>query len=169
MFDIDISEILTRKGSSISFNVSDNVDVDNYKPEINKFLSPVKVEGTITNNEGNFKLTAKLDAKVSLSCYRCLKPVEYDISLDIDEVYTNNAGNDEEAETFVGNTIELSSIVRKSIIFSLPMKVVCSEGCKGLCPVCGKDLNDGPCSCDTSYINPKFESLRSLFKVDEEV
>lgn len=49
------------------------------------------------------------------------------------------------------------------------MKVVCREDCKGLCPVCGKDLNKGDCDCDTTYRDPRFESLRALFNDDEEV
>lgn len=165
---VDISEILMKKGQSATFDISKDLSSDEYKPNINKFLSPVKVEGTVTNVDGKFNLKAKGSVNVLLSCSRCLKDVEYELLFDIDEIYTNT-GNEEEAETFNGSIIELSSVVRRSILFSLPMKVVCREDCKGLCPVCGKDLNEGECNCDTSYINPKFESLRSLFKCDEEV
>ena len=49
------------------------------------------------------------------------------------------------------------------------MKVLCREDCKGLCPVCGKDLNDGDCGCDRTERDPRFESLRALFNDDEEV
>ena len=168
MFLINISEILMHEGESISFSISEDVDINDYKSHINQFLSPVKVEGTVTNKKGKLELIAKISTKVYLCCDRCLKPVEYNISLDVDEFYTNK-NIEEEAEVFTGSEIDISPVVKRSILFSLPMKVVCSEDCKGLCPVCGKDLNEGTCSCDTSYINPKFESLRSLFKIDEEV
>ena len=157
-----------QKGGQTSFNLSADILPKDYKPNINEFLSPVKVEGTVSNTDGKFSLTAKGNVKALLSCNRCLKPVKYDIAFDIEEVYTNT-GSEDEAETFTGSIIDISPVVRRSILFSLPMKVVCSEDCKGLCPVCGKDLNEGECGCDTSYINPKFESLRSLFKCDEEV
>ncbi len=165
---VDISEILMKKGESISFEVSESLSSDSFKPNINAFLSPVKVEGTITNIDGKFDVSAKGSVDVLLSCSRCLKDIETELDFDIEEIYTNT-GNEDEAETFNGSIIELSSVVSRSILFSLPMKVICSEDCKGLCPVCGKDLNEGDCGCDTTYINPKFESLRSLFKCDEEV
>lgn len=165
---VDISEILMKKGESISFEVSESLSSDSFKPNINAFLSPVKVEGTITNIDGKFDVSAEGSVDVLLSCSRCLKDIETELDFDIEEIYTNT-GNEDEAETFNGSIIELSSVVSRSILFSLPMKVICSEDCKGLCPVCGKDLNEGDCGCDTTYINPKFESLRSLFKCDEEV
>ena len=49
------------------------------------------------------------------------------------------------------------------------MRVECREDCKGLCPICGKDLNDGDCGCDRTIRDPRFESLRALFNDDEEV
>jgi len=165
---VDISGILMKKGSSLSFKAEEKLSSDNYKPNLNAFLSPVKVEGTIRNVDGRFEVEAKGEIDVLLNCGRCLKCIEYRLDFDINEIYTNT-GNDEEAETFSGSTIELDSVVERSILFNLPMKIVCSEDCKGLCHICGKDLNEGDCGCDTSYINPKFESLRSLFKCDEEV
>ena len=49
------------------------------------------------------------------------------------------------------------------------MKTLCRDDCKGLCPVCGKDLNTGACGCDPTEIDPRFESLRALVNVEEEV
>lgn len=165
---IDISEIMMIKGGNMSFSVSESIDEKDFMPDVNKFLSPVKVKGTVTNIKGDFHVEGEGTTVVQMSCSRCLKPVDVNIEFDVDEIFSNT-GKEEEAETFTGSTIELSSVVKKCILFSLPMKVVCDEDCKGLCPVCGMDLNEGDCGCDTAYINPKFESLRSLFKVDEEV
>ena len=80
-----------------------------------------------------------------------------------------NASYDEEIETFSGDSIDLTSSVIRNILAVLPMKVVCRDDCKGLCPVCGQNLNIKDCGCDTTYIDPRFESLRSLLKFDEEV
>lgn len=165
---IDISEILTTKGASLAFNVSEEISEAGFSPDVEKFLSPVKVEGTVTNVNGDFCVYAKGCAEVQMSCSRCLKPVNRNVKFNVDEIFSST-GKDEETEAFTGNIIELSSVVKKCILFSLPMKVVCREDCKGLCPVCGKDLNEGSCNCSTEYINPKFEGLRSLFKIDEEV
>ncbi len=165
---VDISEILNKKNAKLSFDISEYISTNDYKPNINEFLSPVKVEGTVVNINKEFRLTAKGTVMVLINCDRCLKNIEYTLNFDIDEIYANTGGCGE-IEVFDGSIIDISSAVKKNIIFSLPMKVVCKEDCKGLCPVCGKNLNEGDCSCDTSYINPSFESLRSLFKFDEEV
>ena len=63
----------------------------------------------------------------------------------------------------------MKDVVRRGILTGLPMKILCRDDCKGLCPICGRDLNEGGCECRTDYIDPRFESLRSLFKLDEEV
>ena len=70
---------------------------------------------------------------------------------------------------FSGDEIDITEIVMDAVHIATPMKVVCDDDCKGLCPSCGKNLNEGDCGCDNTYINPKFASLRSLFKDDEEV
>ncbi|MCI1959602.1 MAG: DUF177 domain-containing protein [Clostridia bacterium] len=165
---VDISEIMMIKDGNVSFDFSENFDAKDFMPDVNKFLSPVSVEGTVTNIKGDFHLKGNGKTVVEMSCSRCLKPVNVNIEFELDEIFSNKS-KEEEVETFTGNTIELSSVVKKCILLNLPMKVLCDEDCKGLCPVCGKDLNEGDCECDTTYINPKFESLRSLFKVDEEV
>ena len=79
------------------------------------------------------------------------------------------AGNKEEAETFAGEEIDITSSIKRNLLLNLPMKVVCKEDCKGLCSICGSNLNHGDCGCDKTHIDPRFESLRSLFKLDEEV
>ena len=86
---VDISEILMKKGQSVTFDISKDLSSDDYKPNINKFLSPVKVEGTVTNVDGKFELKAKGSVNVLLSCSRCLKDIEQELLFDIDEIYTN--------------------------------------------------------------------------------
>ncbi|HCT65196.1 MAG TPA: DUF177 domain-containing protein [Lachnospiraceae bacterium] len=165
--NVDISKILKANGESLDFEIEKNItDIENY-PDVCEFLSPVKVEGTVTNFEGEFLVEAKGSTTVVMNCSRCLKPTTVDVKFGIKENFSNTGK--EETETFLGDTIDLTSIVGRSILIGLPMKVVCDEDCKGLCPICGKDLNEGDCECDTTYIDPRFESLRSLFKLDEEV
>lgn len=165
--NVDISKILKVNGASLNFEIEKNItDVESF-PDVCEFLSPVKVEGTVTNFEGDFLVEANGSTAVFMNCSRCLKPVKLEVKFGIKENFSNTGK--EETETFLGDTIDLTSVVGRSILISLPMKVVCDEDCKGLCPICGKDLNEGDCGCDTTNIDPRFESLRSLFKLDEEV
>lgn len=165
--NVNISKILKVDGGNLGFEIEKNIaDIESY-PDVCEFLSPVKVEGTVTNFEGEFLVEGNGNVTVLLNCSRCLQPVKLEIQFGIKENFSNTGK--EETETFLGDTIDLTSVVGRSILVNLPMKVVCDEDCKGLCPICGKDLNEGDCECDTTYIDPRFESLRSLFKLDEEV
>ena len=63
---------------------------------------------------------------------------------------------------FFGRTLDLAPQVWETLLLLLPTKVLCKEGCAGLCPSCGADLNEGPCSCKVDAGDPRFEALRSL-------
>ena len=166
---IDISGILGKKGEQISFSVSENIEnVDDY-PMITAFIGPVNIKGTATNTDGAVNIQAEGEVKVTMPCDRCVKDVNVDLSFPLEETYVAFGNATAEDESYTGNSVCLDGAVKKSILSSLPMKVLCKEDCKGLCPQCGKDLNTGECGCKTDYIDPRFESLRSLFNIDKEV
>jgi len=166
---IDISAILGKKGEQIEFSITENIDKDKDYKAITAFGGPVEIKGVATNVDGAINVEAEGHVTVLMPCDRCVRDVEEDIGFFLDEAYIASGNAQEGDESYSGSVIDLLSAVKKSILSSLPMKVLCSEDCKGLCPQCGKDLNTGECGCKTEHIDPRFESLRSLFKVDEEV
>ncbi len=165
---VDISKILMKKGETLFFELEEDIREAEDCPEVQKFLEPIKVKGTVTNVKGSFEVCAKCGTRAVMSCSRCLEPVEVEVEFDLDEIFSNT-GNEEEAETFAGEALDLTSAIKRNLLLNLPMKVICKEDCKGLCPICGSNLNKGDCGCKVSNIDPRFESLRSLFKLDEEV
>ncbi len=165
---IDISKILMKKGESLSFEYEETFGIALDYPDVHKFLQPVKVSGTVTNVDGSFEVCANCQTELLMSCSRCLDDVTVRVNFDVDEIFSNT-GNKEEAETFAGEEIDITSSIKRNLLLNLPMKVVCKEDCKGLCSICGSNLNHGDCGCDKTHIDPRFESLRSLFKLDEEV
>jgi uncharacterized protein len=58
--------------------------------------------------------------------------------------------------------VPLSPIAEERLQMALPMKPLCRPECRGLCPRCGKDLNQGPCECTTETVDPRWEALRNL-------
>lgn len=167
---INVFEIMKKKGELQLFELSESIENTEVYPDVVNFLKPVKVEGTLTNSGDFIILEGKGTVELQLACDRCLKSVNVKVNFNLKEKFSNTGSNGkEEIEFFSGESIELSETVRRAILASMPMKVLCKEDCKGLCSMCGKDLNEGDCGCDTSYINPKFESLLSLFQSDEEV
>ena len=165
---VDVSDILKNSGESLRFSIEEKITETNSDFGVSEFLSPVKAEGTITSFEEVLKVKAEGEVKVRTNCAKCLNSFDLEVFFEVNEDFSTT-GNEGAAETFTGEIIDLSSVVNQSILMALPMRIVCDDDCKGLCPICGKDLNEEACNCNASTIDPRFESLRSLFKLDEEV
>jgi uncharacterized protein len=72
------------------------------------------------------------------------------------------SAGDAEEETYTGKVIDLDPIVREQILLELPEYPVCDEQCKGLCPVCGANLNDRECGCDRHVPDPRWAGLKNV-------
>jgi uncharacterized protein len=121
-----------------------------------EMLTPVHAAGSVTYGGNEFLLDCRLEAKARLKCSRCLAPVEQDISLDFNEEF------DEEEYPGEDAVVDLEDVSTQLWVTSIPMRVLCREDCKGLCPVCGKDLNEGECGCPKDSVDPRLEALRGL-------
>ncbi len=65
-------------------------------------------------------------------------------------------------EVYSGKEIDLTRALREQILLSIPPSPLCSEDCKGLCPTCGKDLNEGECGCDRTVMDPRWAALKGI-------
>jgi len=65
---------------------------------------------------------------------------------------------------YEGESIDLSEVLREQVLLSLPMYPRCQETCRGLCPVCGVNLNEQSCSCEREEIDPRWVALRTITK-----
>lgn len=110
---------------------------------------------------------------VNLECGRCLTLMEQPLSFPFSEefyqtvVVTTGAPLDrpEEPDVFLINELhmlDLEPAMREYALISLPMLPLCNADCKGLCPQCGANLNEGPCDCDTEEVDERFEALKRL-------
>lgn len=102
------------------------------------------------------------------TCSRCLSPVSVDRNETLSEVYGTEAELPEDVLPYNGEYIDLTETIRETLILSEPMRVLCRPDCKGLCPQCGANLNDGPCSCPTDKIDPRLEVLAQFLRSKEE-
>ena len=166
---IEMGYLFNRKGASLPLELMETIDHVKDYPDVVEFVEPVRIEGTLKNEDDVFVLDTKGETTVLMECSCCLAPVRKELSFEIKERFAHTGRDDEETETFTGDQIDLADFVKRGIIGELPMRVECREDCKGLCPICGKDLNDGDCGCDRTIRDPRFESLRALFNDDEEV
>ncbi|MBQ7085557.1 MAG: DUF177 domain-containing protein [Anaerotignum sp.] len=166
---IEMGYLFNRKGSTLPVELVETIDDVKDYPDVVEFVEPVRIEGTLKNEDDVFVLDAVVKTTALMECSSCLAPVRKELSFEIKERFAHTGRDDEETETFTGDQIDLADYVKRGIIGELPMRVECREDCKGLCPICGKDLNDGDCGCDRTIRDPRFESLRALFNDDEEV
>lgn len=122
----------------------------------------------ITNNkDGKVKILVKGFSTVLMPCDRCLLEVERKVSVDSEFVLDEPSSyeeNEEEAEAFL-NGYELDSdlLIHNELTMGLPMKVLCKDDCKGLCPVCGRNRNEGDCGCDTFVPDPRMAAIQDIF------
>lgn len=118
--------------------------------------------------EGNGKLS------IEMQCDRCLKTVPYEMDLQFSyEVFSpDNLSEDiedDEQNFMEGYELNVVNLVNNEILMSWPMKVLCKPQCKGICTVCGKDLNTGECGCDTFVPDPRWAALKDIFNANKEV
>jgi len=128
----------------------------------------VKLLGKISNEKkGIFHFSGNVNAILNLNCDLCLKPFDFKLDFTIDEIFSKSDDKEEDYLFFSGDVINLEPAVLNNILINMPMKAVCSNNCKGLCGICGHNLNESDCGCKKEYINPEFEKLKALFEESE--
>jgi uncharacterized protein len=116
-----------------------------------------------------------LDGAVIVECSRCLRPVDVPVSVELVEEFKPTIdvlrgaylAVDEEDEALlidVHHVLDIAEVLRQAVLLEVPMQVLCRSDCAGLCPVCGADLNDGPCDCPSADTDPRWEQLAALLE-----
>lgn len=108
------------------------------------------LEGTLTHYDGMIFLNGTVKLSYEGRCARCLKPVKRSLNLKLQEKFSTVETEDDEVYSYEGNYVDLTKAVMDNIIIALPIRLLCTDQCKGLCPVCGKNRNNETCSCKES-------------------
>ena len=136
---------------------------------------PLKASGTaelVIDLLGEIRVKGHVTVPMETECDRCLEPAACPIDGDFELYYrpvTEGYGEEKvidegEAEMgfYEGDGVELNDVLREFILLTLPMQRVCSEDCKGICPVCGQSRNQEECACHTDAVDDRWESLKKL-------
>lgn len=121
----------------------------------------------------DIRLRGRVSAELELQCARCLESVLQQVRRDFELLYRPlgaDAGRDElsvtdaEAEIgyYQGDGLLLEDVLREQVLLALPLKVTCREDCKGLCPQCGKNLNQEQCTCSIELEDPRWAALKDV-------
>jgi len=117
------------------------------------------------------RLVGNLKAAVEVDCDRCLKPLTMAVDQGFDLLYVPPAKTSEEKELgdddllvgfYQDEVINVDDVVREQVELALPMTRLCSEECRGLCPECGANLNEGDCLCADGQVDPRWSALKEL-------
>ncbi|WIV10821.1 YceD family protein [Proteiniborus sp. MB09-C3] len=165
---IDLSRLIDRAVYKIDFEHSLNLTKVSTKTGEIALAGPVNVKGSVYKTDENMYLDAKVSYEYYENCARCLKEfvnrVETVLSGRLMETSQLLDTDDDEFVFYYDNgEVELTEQVLTSILLSLPMKALCADNCRGLCLVCGKDLNKEECSCEIQEIDPRLAKLKDLF------
>ena len=157
---LDVSKIYGTNGDRISFELSGNLEDTDY------VTGPVNIKGAAESTGSSIFVSGKGEAFALLPCDRCLETVNLKLSFDFSENFTGESESCGVSVIQNKDSIDLGPVIKEAVISAFPMKILCKEDCKGLCSQCGTNLNHSSCDCDASFINPKFDALRSLFNVE---
>jgi uncharacterized protein len=145
---------------------------DHARPDIAHVLIKLFRFGKRVLVEGSARIA------VTINCSRCLKDASLPLDLTFREEYLpaeeSGKGNEQELSNkdldisyYANDELDITELVKEQILLAVPMKPLCREDCRGLCPHCGKDLNRGSCGCRKEEIDPRLAPLakfRELLK-----
>ena len=118
------------------------------------FFGEIEIVGNIESDGKIFVAKGKATCSRKFFCDRCLSPSSDEIVCEFDEEIDDKDISE--------NVADITELVRDTFLASLPIQNLCRENCKGLCPVCGKNLNDGECECDRLVVDPRLASLKDF-------
>ena len=112
------------------------------------YSAPVSVMGTLTLGGNAVFVEGEIEYSLNAKCSRCLDDVIFHNIVEFDERYSEDK-TDDDAYLYAKGLVDLTDMVNEKLLLSFPYSVLCKEGCKGICPGCGVNLNREECKCKT--------------------
>ncbi len=159
---LNLCEIIEMPGSCLPFSC----ELDEERlgcPSIKRFVSAPSAQGQIRNSAGVLTLTGTIKAEMVCICDRCSAEFQCEKVLPVEAALAADLSDEDNPEVFAleGNWLDLSDLLETCFILSTETKFLCREDCAGLCPICGKSLDLGPCGCKKE-IDPRLAVLGQL-------
>ena len=138
-----------------------------------RVAAPIALGFDIFKDKAQFRIAGRVQTVLELPCSRCLEPFTLPVDQTFDLRYQPHAENTGEGEReieeddlttafYENDEIDLGQLMREQFYLSLPMKPLCRDDCRGLCPACGANLNRGTCTCTHEWEDPRLAVLKKL-------
>ncbi len=162
---------ITEEGLDLEFE-------ETVRSESLSLLSPVRAALRVDKFGAEVLAKGEVKTRVELQCSRCLKSFPQDMDVMVNVVYhpAEELKGDERHEIkddeldlgfYQGDELDVDDLVMEQILLNVPMKPLCSDACKGICPKCGADLNAKACNCEHREPDPRLEVLKKLLERKE--
>jgi uncharacterized protein len=146
---LNLSKIIAEPGKSVEFEL--DLDPEDIAfSQITSYESAPHAKGCICNTAGMLELKGELTAQANCICDRCGREYPLHKQMDLYAVLSGEESDRDDPDVFPlqGDFIDAAEVVRTLFILSMDTKFLCTPECKGVCPKCGKNLNEGPCDCE---------------------
>ena len=137
------------------------------------FIRPVHADITVYKVGEEVFVKGHITSLLNMVCSRCLVSFEYPVDANFDLVFLPEELNvakeqlerdDMNKVFYYSRIIDLKKEILEQLNLSLPIKPLCSKDCQGICPVCGKIVKDGNCSCHTNESDPRLDKLKTFLR-----
>jgi len=162
--DLDGLELDDRGAGSLSFTevIESGADVP--------FPRPVEGHIRFSRADGVTWVRGEVGTEVTLLCARCARPFTHRLMGSFREGYRTSGAAEHGGDgsgtpvvlTLAGSLLDLSEVARQHLVLAVPMAPLCRRECRGLCPTCGADRNEGDCGCGADALDPRLEALRGF-------
>ena len=136
------------------------------------YAGPVDIDFTLVGKKRDVKLTGTFSTRLMLTCHRCVARFEHQLEQELDllfiprdsmpdEIDVELADKDMKIASYL-DVIDLAQVIDEQVALALPMKILCDENCKGLCPQCGTDLNKSACNCTKEVVDDRLLVLKDI-------
>lgn len=169
MMKINVVQSEENIGSADSFAFSTSAEELDVLHETYSIDGPVRVEGKIVNTGLFYRVEGVVYCKKAFRCDRCLEDFVQEQEHSFAEKYQKKAEDDDvvseedrDVNYFDGEVIDLTDLIRDTILLAQPLNNICSPACRGLCMKCGANLNESDCGCDRQVVDPRLAVLQQL-------
>lgn len=160
---VNIAGVINSDGAKLDIGMKYDVGSFEFAGNEYSFKEPIEIIGQVVNIGNALKVALRVEGEYTSFCDRCGCDISASLVGETEENITGeNIEIDSEMFVLQGYTLDISGAVESLVYSSLPMRNLCKEDCKGLCPKCGTDLNKTECNCDTTRYDPRFAIFRKL-------
>ncbi|MBU5420981.1 DUF177 domain-containing protein [Acetanaerobacterium sp. MSJ-12] len=161
---LNVKRLLAEEGLHLPFDYTLQVPQSEFYGDDDRQAS-LHIVGEAVNRAQIAELHFAVSGRVETVCDRCLDPISRAFEYRYTHTLVKESPNGPDEDIIVdGDAVHLDQVAITDLRLDFPLKFLCREDCKGLCPLCGANLNQGDCGCDKRQIDPRLEALKELLQ-----